>query len=118
MFTSGPCTTLQGGDVVDGTGKGKNLFQLPDETFQFKHDAAGCPAMASNGEAHTAATQFYITQNPLKWLDGKRVVFGKVLTEAGLETIRAIEATDTNNERPVPEVVISGTRVLIEPAAQ
>lgn len=34
--------------------------------------------MANNGEPHTAASQFYIAANPLHWLDGKRVVFGKV----------------------------------------
>lgn len=34
--------------------------------------------MANNGEIHTGATQFYITLNALPWLDGKKVVFGKV----------------------------------------
>ncbi len=41
----------------------------------------GMVAMANNNEPHTAATQFYITLNPLHWLDGKRVVFGKVGSE-------------------------------------
>jgi cyclophilin family peptidyl-prolyl cis-trans isomerase len=77
-----------------------------------KHDDVGILAMATNGEPHTAATQFYITLAPLPWLDGKRVAFGKVLTLEGLQTLRKIENVMLNNERPVPELTISEAMVL------
>ena len=67
---------IQGGDVVDGTGKGDPGFKIPDETFAVKHDAAGVLSMANNGQAHTGASQFFITLAALPWLDGKRVAFG------------------------------------------
>ncbi len=68
--------------------------------------------MANNGAAHSGATQFYISLNPLTWLDGKRVAFGRVLTEEGLEVLRTLGAVPTNNERPLPEVVIYDAKVL------
>ena len=45
----------------------------------------GILSMASNGEPHTANSQFFITLDALPWLDGKRVAFGKVLTQEGLK---------------------------------
>jgi cyclophilin family peptidyl-prolyl cis-trans isomerase len=56
------------------------------------------------------------TLNPLKWLDGKRVVFGKVIDAAGMETLKTVEGLSCNNERPLPEVVISDIRVAAVPA--
>ena len=48
-----------------------------------QHDAAGIVGMATNGQPHSANTQFYIALEPLSFLDGKRVAFGKVLTQSG-----------------------------------
>lgn len=46
----------------------------------------------------------YLTCN--RWLDGKHVVFGKVLE--GMHVVKAIEATKTNAmDRPVDDVVIA-----------
>lgn len=59
-------------------GKGDPGWTIPDESFALKHDDIGWVGMANTGHPHTAATQFYITLCPLPWLDGKRVVFGKV----------------------------------------
>ena len=56
--------------------------------------------------------QFYLTLNPLKWLDGKKVAFGKVLTSEGLAVLKVVEAVTLNNERPLPEIIISEARVL------
>lgn len=63
------------------TGKGDPQFTIPDETFAVKHDERGLLAMANNGQPHTGSCQWYVTLAPLSWLDGKRVVFGKVLTQ-------------------------------------
>ena len=129
----------QGGDVSDGTGKGDPHFHIADETFAVKHDEVGILGMANNGPdaPHSAATQvtrqpipsnlkyfshlllivslpfqFYITLNPLKWLDGRTVAFGKVLTAEGLRVLKKLELLELNNERPIPEVTISDTKLL------
>uniref|UniRef100_A0A7S0WF71 Peptidyl-prolyl cis-trans isomerase n=1 Tax=Chlamydomonas leiostraca TaxID=1034604 RepID=A0A7S0WF71_9CHLO len=103
---------IQGGDVVDGTGKGNPGWSIPDESFALKHDDVGWVGMANMGQPHTAATQFYITLQPLTWLDGKRVVFGKVVDAAGLELLRQVEGLPTNNERPLPEVTVSKIELI------
>ncbi|KAJ9530594.1 hypothetical protein QJQ45_014793 [Haematococcus lacustris] len=104
---------IQGGDVVDGTGKGDPGFSIADETFAVTHSEAGLLGLATSGEPHTASTQFYITlAGPLKWLDGKRVVFGKVVDQAGLDTLRRVEALTTNNERPLPELIVTAMQVV------
>ncbi|KAL6754238.1 cyclophilin-like domain-containing protein [Haematococcus lacustris] len=104
---------IQGGDVVDGTGKGDPGFSIADETFAVMHSEAGLLGLATSGEPHTASTQFYITlAGPLKWLDGKRVVFGKVVDQAGLDTLRRVEALTTNNERPLPELIVTAMQVV------
>ncbi|GAX80560.1 hypothetical protein CEUSTIGMA_g7997.t1 [Chlamydomonas eustigma] len=103
---------IQGGDVVTGTGKGNPKFSIPDETFQVKHGDVGILGMANNGAPHTGASQFYITLNPLSWLDGKRVAFGRVLTAEGLETLAKMAAVPLNLERPLPEVTLTEAIVL------
>mmetsp|Transcript_40188 Transcript_40188/g.89173 ORF Transcript_40188/g.89173 Transcript_40188/m.89173 type:complete len:188 (+) Transcript_40188:182-745(+) len=109
---------IQGGDVVDGTGKGSIPgYVLPDETFAVKHDEEGILGMANNGEPHTGSTQFYITLNPLKWLDGKRVAFGKVITQEGLDVLKKVESVSCNNERPVPEVIIAECNIVLQGSA-
>ncbi|GIL69630.1 hypothetical protein Vretimale_10286 [Volvox reticuliferus] len=107
---------IQGGDVVDGSGKGDPGFTLPDETFAVKHDDKGILGMANKGQPHTAASQFYISLSPLPFLDGKRVAFGKVLTVDGLESLGKLENLQTYiNERPVPDVTATKWHVLYEP---
>ena len=59
--------------------------------------------------------QFYSTLNPLPWLDGKRVAFGRVLTAEGFSLLEQLEGMSVNNERPVPEVVITEAAVLYVP---
>lgn len=49
--------------------------------------------MANSGP-NSNACQFFITCNKCEWLDGKHVVFGKVLDQASMLTVRKIENTD------------------------
>jgi len=98
---------IQGGDFVclDGTG-GASIYgaYFADEGFETKHTEPGLLCMANAGR-DTNRSQFYITTAAAPHLDGRHVVFGKVLE--GMETIKAIEVLPTDdNDRPLVKVSI------------
>lgn len=99
---------IQMGDITvgDGTG-GKSIFanKFNDEEFILSHRGAGWVAMANHGP-DTNGSQFYILLQKARWLDGKHVVFGKVIR--GYDVIKTIGDVDSDisTARPKKKITI------------
>ncbi|KAL7108836.1 hypothetical protein ACP275_06G138200 [Erythranthe tilingii] len=107
-----PGFMIQGGDFTLGNGRGgESIFgdKFPDENFKLKHTGPGVLSMANSG-ADSNGSQFFITTVITSWLDGRHVVFGKVVS--GMEVVQKIEAQGRQSGTPITEVIISDSGEL------
>ena len=107
-----PGFMLQGGDFTDGSGTGgESIYgeKFPDENFIHKHTKKYLLSMANSGP-DTNGSQFFITTALTSWLDGKHVVFGRVLF--GKKTVDAIEKLGSSGGETSKTVTIADSGEL------
>lgn len=106
---------IQGGDFTRGDGRGgKSIYpggKFRDENFKIKH-AKYVLSMANSGP-NTNGSQFFLTTSVPDWLDGKHVVFGRLVE--GFELADKMNELGTKNGTPLkPMRFVSCMEVLDE----
>jgi peptidylprolyl isomerase len=94
-----------------GTGEssfpGGGAFQDDKLGLKLRHDGLGVLSMANGGKPHTNTSQFFLTLSPegAPQLDGKHVVFGRVV-EGAEEVLGRIDAEAGTEDGKPPRAVV------------
>ncbi|XP_035679964.1 peptidyl-prolyl cis-trans isomerase B-like [Branchiostoma floridae] len=104
---------IQGGDITkeDGTG-GMSIYgeKIADENVMLPLTEPGLLGLTNAGK-DTNDSQFFITTVPTSWLNGRHVVFGKVLE--GMDVVHKIENSPVVGNRPEKACVIADCGTIV-----
>lgn len=109
-----PNFMCQGGDFTKGNGTGgESIYDMKflDENFEMKHTGPGILSMANAGP-NTNGSQFFICTEKTPWLDGKHVVFGKVVD--GYNVVQEMEKVGSDSGKTAQTVVIEDCGQIAE----
>lgn len=115
-----PAFMIQGGAPPSNPKAGTSIWEDPFEDEirpTLRHNARGIVSMANKGPV-TNGSQFFICFDKAPHLDGKNTVFGHVLGDEGMETLRKMEEIEVDKKyRPKREVRIERVTVHANPMA-
>jgi peptidyl-prolyl isomerase F (cyclophilin D) len=102
-----PGFMCQAGDITEQNGHGgKSIYgeRFDDENFELKHNAPGVLSMANRGP-NTNGSQFFLCTVATPHLDGRNVVFGRVVK--GMNVVKKIETYGTQSGKPLGKIIIA-----------
>ena len=70
----------------------------------------GFSLLAANAGPNTNGSQFFLCTVPCSWLDGKHVVFGKVVE--GMDVVKAVEGVGSGSGATRSKVMIAASGQL------
>jgi len=112
-----PGFVAQGGDIEHDDGSGGESIYGPDgfadESFALRHDREGLLSMANSGRDRNTSN-FFITFDRCAHLDGKHVVFGRVVDPERF--LRRLEKLGTRSGHPKKPVAVAACGAAERPA--